>query len=126
MADRKRLALVAAIMGSFVAGLDATAVNVALPAIRSDLGGGPRGTAVGVQRVPARARLADPGRGLARRRVRRTTRVLDRRRRVWRDVAAVRHRPQHRRSDRLPRAAGAVRGAADAKRAGGDRRSVSA
>ncbi len=37
---RKRLALVAAIMGSFVAGLDATAVNIALPAIRSDLGGG--------------------------------------------------------------------------------------
>jgi len=37
---RKRLALVAAIMGSFVAGLDATAVNVALPAIRGDLGGG--------------------------------------------------------------------------------------
>jgi EmrB/QacA subfamily drug resistance transporter len=36
----KRLALAAAIMGSFVAGLDATAVNVALPAIRSDLGGG--------------------------------------------------------------------------------------
>jgi EmrB/QacA subfamily drug resistance transporter len=38
--QRKRLALVAAIMGSFVAGLDATAVNVALPAIRADLGGG--------------------------------------------------------------------------------------
>jgi EmrB/QacA subfamily drug resistance transporter len=37
---RKRLALFAAIMGSFVAGLDATAVNVALPAIRADLGGG--------------------------------------------------------------------------------------
>lgn len=37
---RKRLALLAAIMGSFVAGLDATAVNVALPAIRIDLGGG--------------------------------------------------------------------------------------
>src|SRR3954454_3119767 len=37
---RKRLALLAAIMGSFVAGLDATAVNVALPAIRGDLGGG--------------------------------------------------------------------------------------
>ncbi len=36
----KQLALVAAIMGSFVAGLDATAVNVALPAIRADLGGG--------------------------------------------------------------------------------------
>jgi EmrB/QacA subfamily drug resistance transporter len=38
--DRKRLALLAAIMGSFVAGLDATAVNVALPSIASDLGGG--------------------------------------------------------------------------------------
>jgi EmrB/QacA subfamily drug resistance transporter len=37
---RKQLALVAAIMGSFVAGLDSTAVNVALPAIRGDLGGG--------------------------------------------------------------------------------------
>lgn len=39
-APRKQLALVAAIMGSFVAGLDATVVNVALPAIREDLGGG--------------------------------------------------------------------------------------
>jgi EmrB/QacA subfamily drug resistance transporter len=37
---QKQLALLAAIMGSFVAGLDATAVNVALPAIRADLGGG--------------------------------------------------------------------------------------
>src|SRR4051794_8401404 len=37
---QKQLALVAAIMGSFVAGLDATVVNVALPAIREDLGGG--------------------------------------------------------------------------------------
>src|ERR1044071_8657648 len=38
--NRKQLALVAAVMGSFVAGLDATVVNVALPAIREDLGGG--------------------------------------------------------------------------------------
>jgi EmrB/QacA subfamily drug resistance transporter len=38
--DRKRLALLAAVLGSFVAGLDATAVNVALPAIKRDLGGG--------------------------------------------------------------------------------------
>ena len=37
---QKQLALLAAIMGSFVSGLDATAVNVALPAIRADLGGG--------------------------------------------------------------------------------------
>ena len=41
MSDRhKQLSLLAAIMGSFVAGLDATAINVALPAIRADLGGG--------------------------------------------------------------------------------------
>jgi EmrB/QacA subfamily drug resistance transporter len=38
--DAKRLSLLAAIMGSFVVGLDATAVNVALPAISDDLGGG--------------------------------------------------------------------------------------
>jgi EmrB/QacA subfamily drug resistance transporter len=38
--DRKRLALLAAILGSFVAGLDATVVNVALPSIKDDLGGG--------------------------------------------------------------------------------------
>src|SRR5215208_894518 len=38
--DRKRLALLAAVLGSFVAGLDATVVNVALPAIKRDLGGG--------------------------------------------------------------------------------------
>jgi EmrB/QacA subfamily drug resistance transporter len=36
----KRLVLLAAIMGSFVAGLDATVVNVALPAVQRDLGGG--------------------------------------------------------------------------------------
>src|SRR4051794_5279816 len=36
----KKLAVAAAIMGSFVAGLDASVVNVALPSIREDLGGG--------------------------------------------------------------------------------------
>jgi EmrB/QacA subfamily drug resistance transporter len=36
----QRLSLLAAIMGSFVVGLDATVVNVALPAIEKDLGGG--------------------------------------------------------------------------------------
>ena len=36
----QRLVLLAAIMGSFVAGLDATVVNVALPAIERELGGG--------------------------------------------------------------------------------------
>jgi EmrB/QacA subfamily drug resistance transporter len=39
-ARQKQLALAAAIMGSFVAGLDAVVVNVALPSIRADLGGG--------------------------------------------------------------------------------------
>src|SRR3954464_8344983 len=38
--DPKRLSLLAAIMGSFVVGLDATVVNVALPSISADLGGG--------------------------------------------------------------------------------------
>lgn len=37
---RKRLVLVACIMGSAVVTVDSTAVNVALPAIRADLGGG--------------------------------------------------------------------------------------
>ena len=40
MSRAQRLSLLAAIMGSFVAGLDATVVNVALPAIEQDLGGG--------------------------------------------------------------------------------------
>jgi EmrB/QacA subfamily drug resistance transporter len=40
MRDPKRLSLLAAIMGSFVVGLDATVVNVALPSISQDLGGG--------------------------------------------------------------------------------------
>jgi EmrB/QacA subfamily drug resistance transporter len=38
--DPKRLSLLAAIMGSFVVGLDSTVVNVALPSISHDLGGG--------------------------------------------------------------------------------------
>ena len=39
-AAQKRTTLLAAIMGSFVVLLDSTVVNVALPAIRDDLGGG--------------------------------------------------------------------------------------
>src|SRR5207342_1603230 len=38
--DRQRLTLVAAVLGSAVATIDATIVNVALPAIQRDLGGG--------------------------------------------------------------------------------------
>ena len=40
MTRTQRLSLLAAIMGSFVVGLDSTVVNVALPAIAEDLGGG--------------------------------------------------------------------------------------
>ena len=37
---RKRLVLVAAILGTAVVTVDSTVVNVALPAIEEDLGGG--------------------------------------------------------------------------------------
>jgi MFS family permease len=40
MSSRQRLTLVAAILGSSVATIDGTIVNVALPAIQRDLGGG--------------------------------------------------------------------------------------
>jgi EmrB/QacA subfamily drug resistance transporter len=40
MTRAQRLSLFAAILGSFVVGVDATVVNVALPAIEHDLGGG--------------------------------------------------------------------------------------
>jgi len=40
MTRRQRLVLIASILGSFVAFLDMAVVNVALPAIRRDLGGG--------------------------------------------------------------------------------------
>ncbi len=38
--DDRRVVLVVAILASFVVGLDASVVNVALPAIRHELGGG--------------------------------------------------------------------------------------
>ena len=56
----QRLSLLAAIMGTFVVGLDSTVVNVALPAIEEDLGGGLAGRAVDLERLPARAGVADP------------------------------------------------------------------
>jgi EmrB/QacA subfamily drug resistance transporter len=40
MSRTQRLSLLAAIMGSFVVGLDSTVVNVALPAVEEELGGG--------------------------------------------------------------------------------------
>ena len=126
MADRKRLALVAAIMGSFVAGLDATAVNVALPAIRADLGGGLAG-----QQWVSNAYLLTLGSLIL---VGGSLGDLFGERRVFsigvaglrRGLGAVRRRAEHRVPDRRPRAAGRVRRAADAERAGGDHRDVPA
>jgi hypothetical protein len=39
-AREKRITLVAAILGSGIVFLDSTVVNIALPALRDDLGGG--------------------------------------------------------------------------------------
>ena len=110
-------------MGSFVAGLDATVVNVALPAIREDLGGGLAGQQWVVERLPADARLADP-----RRRARSATSTASGA--CSRSASAgsasvslrLRARADDRGAGRGPRAAGRVRRAADAERAGGDRR----
>ena len=59
------------------------------PSIQDDLGGGLAGPAVGRERVPADARLADPHRRLARRHLRRAAGLLARRRRLRRRVAAA-------------------------------------
>ena len=75
---RQRLTLVAAILGSGVATLDGSIVNVALPAIERDLGGGLAAQQWVSQRLPADARLADPDRRLARGRLRRAAGVRDR------------------------------------------------
>jgi hypothetical protein len=123
---RKQLALVAAIMGSFVAGLDATAVNVALPAIRADLGGGLAGQQwVSNAYLLALGSLILVGGSLG---------DLFGERRVFSigvgglgaRFAAVRDRAEHRLPDRVPGAPGRIRGAAVAELTGGDRRRVSA
>ena len=83
-----------------------------------------RRAAVGLQRVPADAGVADPGGRVAGRSVRGAARVLDRRRRVRARVGRVRGRADDRGADRRPRAAGRVRRAAHAERAGRDHRRV--
>ena len=59
----KRITLVACILGSGIALLDGTVVNVALPTIQRALGGGLAAQQWIVERLSADARLADPGRG---------------------------------------------------------------
>ena len=86
----------------------------------------PRGPAVGLQRLPAGARGADPRRRVAGRRVRRAAGLLARRARVRRDVDRVRARAEHRGARGRARAPGRVRRAARAERAGRDRDRVPA
>ena len=87
MSRRQRLTLVAAILGSGVAAIDGTIVNVALPAIEHDLGGGLPAQQWVSNAYLLDARLADPDRRLARRHLRRAARLRDRRRGVRRAVA---------------------------------------
>ena len=127
MPDRKRLALLAAIMGSFVAGLDATVVNVALPAIERRPRRRARRPAVG-RRTPTCSTLGSlilVGGSLGD--------VYGERRVFSLGVGGfgvvslrLRARADDRDADRRPRAAGRLRRAADAERAGGDRRRVPA
>ena len=62
-----RWVLAVAVLGSGIAFLDGTVVNVALPAIGGDLDATHQLAAVDPQRLPADARVADPARRLARR-----------------------------------------------------------
>ncbi|CAA9539500.1 MAG: Uncharacterized MFS-type transporter, partial [uncultured Solirubrobacteraceae bacterium] len=81
----------------------------------------PRGAAVGLQRLPADPRLAHPRRRLARRPVRGAPDLRAGRRGLRRGLAGLRALAEHRGADRLPRAAGRLRSAADAERAGAHR-----
>ena len=123
---RQRLTLLAAILGSGIATIDGTIVNVALPAIEDDLGGGLQAQQWVVERLPADARLADPDRRLARRHLRRAARVRARRRRVRRALGRVRGGADDRGADRGARAPGRGRRAADAELARDHRRRVRA
>ena len=120
----KQLTLAACILGSSIALLDGTVVNVALPTIQREPRRGACGPAVDLQRLPADARLADPRRRLARGPVRRAARLCARRRRVRGGLAALRVCAHDRLSDRLPCAAGRRGRAADPELACGDRRDV--
>ena len=71
----QRITLVAAILGSAIATIDGTVVNVALPAIEQRSRRRAVRAAVGVERLPARARLADPDRRVARGHLRRAPRL---------------------------------------------------
>ena len=117
MTRTQRLSLLAAIMGSFVVGLDATVVNVALPAIEEELGGGLAGQQwVSNGYLLALAALILVGGSLGD--VFGERRIFSARgRRVRRHVAGLRAGAEHRGARRRARRAGRVRRAADAERA---------
>ncbi len=66
MTQRQRLTLLAAILGSAVVTIDGSIVNVALPAIEQDLGGGLSAQQWVVERLSSGAWIVDPDRRLAR------------------------------------------------------------
>ena len=106
MTRAQRLVLVASILGSFVAFLDMSVVNVALPAISSEPGRRHLGPAVDRRRLPGHARLVHPAGRIAVGPVRPQARVRGRADRIRRDVAARGDRAQRHRPDRRARAAG--------------------
>ena len=92
MTGVQRATLIAAILGSSIAAIDGTIVNVALPAIQDDLGGG-----LQAQQWISNAYMLTLGSlilvsRLARRHLRQAARVHARGRRVRRAVAALRGR----------------------------------
>src|SRR5690606_28277175 len=93
--------------------LDVSIVNLALPAIRDDIGASPRRAGLDRRELPALLRRA-PGDGRPTgRRVRPQADVHRGRGRLHRGLGAVRRRPDRRRADRRPGTAGGVRRAHD-------------
>ena len=106
MTRAQRLVLVASILGSFVAFLDMSVVNVALPGDPQRPGRRHLGPAVDRRRLPGHARVVHPAGRLAVRPVRPQARVRGRADRIRRHLAARGRRPQRHRPDRRARAAG--------------------
>ena len=96
MTRAQRITLLAAISGTFVVGVDATVVNVALPSIEESLGGGLAGQQWVVNAYLLMLGLAHPHRRVAGRPVRRAARLHGRGRRVRRGVDHLRGRADDR------------------------------
>ena len=125
MSRRQRLTLVAAILGSGVAMIDGTIVNVALPSIERDLGGGLSAQQWVSNAYLLVARLADPDRRLARRHLRRAARSSRSASRAFGVLLGrVRAGADDRGADRRAGAPGRGRRAADAELARDHRRRV--